>query len=86
MIAFQFRNLLLVKSSEQEGSFAGNPFALAGKLGMHPFVLRKTIQQAKLFTFEELKKIYRDIFQADLNIKTGKIEPATAIDLLIAGV
>jgi len=36
-----------------------------------------------LFTLEELKKIYYKIFQADLNIKTGKIEPEVGLDLLI---
>jgi len=83
MIAFQFRNLLLVKSLERDGMNYNNPYVIAGKLGMHPFVFRKTTQQANFFTLEELKKIYRKIFQADLDIKTGKIEPVTAIDLLI---
>jgi DNA polymerase III delta subunit len=32
----------------------------------------------------ELKKIYRKIFQIDSDIKTGKIEPETALDLLLA--
>ncbi|KKP93768.1 MAG: polymerase III subunit delta protein [Parcubacteria group bacterium GW2011_GWC1_38_6] len=85
MITFQFRNLLLVKSLEQEGMHYGNPYVVASRLGMHPFVFKKTMQQANLFTLEELKKIYRKIFQADLDIKTGKVDSATAIDLLIIG-
>ena len=32
----------------------------------------------------ELKKIYQKIFQIDLDIKTGKIEAETALDLLLA--
>lgn len=83
MIAFQFRNLLLVKSVMKEGVYYTNPYALAGKIGMHPFVFQKTMQQVNLFTFEELNKIYRKIFQVDLDIKTGKVEPSTALDLLI---
>ena len=51
---------------------------------MHPYVIQKSTQQTRKFNFEELKKIYQKIFQVDLDIKTGKIEPETAIDLLIA--
>lgn len=72
MITFQFRNLLAVKSGS--------------KLKMHPYVMKKTIWQSQAFSFEELKKIYRRIFQADLDIKTGKMDPDTALDLLIAGI
>ena len=32
----------------------------------------------------QLKKIYQKIFQVDFDIKTGKIEPETALDLLLA--
>ncbi len=72
MINYQFRNLLLAKSKGFE------------RLKLHPFVARKSIAQARLFTADELKKIYRKIFEADLNIKTGKMEPKTALDLLIS--
>lgn len=100
MINFQFRNLILVKSQElkfnslnfQESSpfsfpqynLRNNLGLLAKKLKMHPYVIKKTIQQAGKFKFEELKKIYEEIFKTDLNIKTGKIESEAALDLLIA--
>jgi DNA polymerase-3 subunit delta len=51
---------------------------------MHPFVVEKTLFQARKFQLEELKKIYQKIFQVDLDIKTGKVDPETALDLLIA--
>jgi len=74
MINFQFRNLLMVKSDEFN----------AGKLKLHPYVIRKTREQARIFSLAELKKIYQKIFKADLDIKTGKIKPETALDLLIS--
>lgn len=81
MLTYQFRNLLLVKDlSQKYQSF----YAISKICGLHPFVARKAYFQAKNFTVEEIKKIYRKIFQADLNIKTGKIEIETALDLLIA--
>ncbi len=84
MINFQFRNLLLVKSCESKAELYVNDMRiLSEKLKLHPYVIRKSIQQARRFTIDELKKIYQKIFQADLNIKTGKIDPQTALDLLI---
>lgn len=85
MINFQFRNLILIKASGLENQpYFDYPLALSKKLKIHPYTIKKTIPQAKKFTFEELKKIYRKIFQLDLDIKTGRIKPETAIDLLIA--
>jgi len=84
MINFQFRNLLIIKSCELKHELYANDMRiLSRKLGIHPYVIGKTIQQMRRFSFEELKKIYRKIFEADLNIKTGKMEPETALDLLI---
>ena len=81
MINFQFRNLLVIKSCELKRELY---VRTSKELGMHPYVIRKTTEQAGKFSLEELKKIYRKIFQADLNIKTGKMEAETALDLLIA--
>lgn len=71
MISFQFRNLLIIKKT--------------GRLDSHPYFVRKTAFLAKSFTFEELKKIYGQIFEADVKIKTGRIDPQTALDLLVIG-
>lgn len=76
MINFQFRNLLMVKSHKTEQGMDED-------LGMHPYVIRKTTEQARKFTTSELKKIYQKIFKVDLSIKTGKINPDVALDLLV---
>jgi len=70
MINFQLRNLLTIKSG--------------ARLNAHPYVIKKTIQQARNFSLGELKKIYQKIFKADLDIKTGKIESEAVLDLLVA--
>ena len=77
MINFQFRNIIGIKDLTERGK----PLTHSG---LHPFVVRKSYQQAQKFSFEELKKIYRKIFQVDYNIKTGKADPQTALDLLVA--
>lgn len=72
MIAFQFRNIISVKDVK-------NP----NNLGINPFVLRKSVFQARNFSMEELKKIYEKIVYLDTDIKTGRISPENALDFLI---
>lgn len=80
MINYQFRNLLIMKDLIEKGI----PFAAAAKkIGMHPFVARKAFYQSQRFSMSELKKIYRSIFQTDLEIKTGKKEPVSGLENLI---
>ncbi len=80
MIAYQFRNLLIIK--ELQGT---QPYgAIAKKSGLHPFVVQKSYYLCNQFSLPELKKIYKKIFQVDSDIKTGKIEAETAIDLLLS--
>lgn len=85
MINFQFRNLLVIKSRYQSANDTRMTqiSGLSRELKLHPYVVKKSIPLVKNFSLEELKKIYRKIFQVDLNIKTGKIDPQTALDLLI---
>ena len=80
MIAYQFRNLLSIKELQ-----ATQPYgAIAKKSGLHPFVVQKSFYLCNSFSIQELKKIYQKIFQIDSDIKTGKVEPELALDLLLA--
>jgi DNA polymerase-3 subunit delta len=72
MIASQMRNIISVK-----GLNGANP-------GMNPFVARKSVQQAKNFSLEDLKRIYGRISQLDTEIKVGKIDPDIVLDVLIS--
>jgi len=69
MISFQFRNLLIIKKT--------------GRLAGHPYFVRKTKALADSFTLGEMEKIYCKIFEADLKMKTGRIDQQLALDLLI---
>jgi len=81
MISLQFRNILIIKDLI-ERKYTYNDIIKKTKL--HPFVVQKNYYQAKKFNIQELKKIYQKIFETDLNIKTGKINPDIGLDLLIA--
>jgi DNA polymerase-3 subunit delta len=77
MIVYGFRTLLIVKdliSKDPKRNSAP---------GIHPFVWRKSIQQAKNFSLDRLEKIYRRLLDFDCATKTSIIEPSIALDLAI---
>ena len=57
--------------------------ALAGKLGVHPFVAEKTERQARAYRVEQLEAALRLLLQTDRAIKTGEAEPELALELFI---
>ena len=81
MINFQFRNILQVADFVEKGY---PYYAILKQSKLHPYIVKKSYSQAKKFSLGELKKIYQKIFQVDLNIKTGRIDPQTGLDILIA--
>jgi len=83
MINFQFRNILLVKDLLERSQ---PYYTILKATKLHPFVVKKSYEQANKFTLAELKSIYRKIFQTDLAIKTGRLDPALALELLIISI
>lgn len=80
MIIRQFRLLLLAKDFLTSG---GYPAELAKTLSVHPYVAEKVAKQSRAFELDQLERIYRALHDYDLQIKTGRIEPELALDLLI---
>jgi DNA polymerase-3 subunit delta len=69
------RELLDANNSEDE---------VAQKLGLHPYPARKISEQARNYSMPALEHIYRRLLDYDADIKTGRIEAATALDVLVA--
>jgi len=82
MIVRQFRLLIQVKELKAGG---GTPRDIAQALRLHPFPARKLHTQATHFTAAQLEAVYRHLLDTDVAIKTGKIDPEVALDLLVAG-
>lgn len=80
MINYQFRNLLIVKDFIEKRLPYG---AIAKKSGLHPFVVKKTFYLCQKFSFEEIKKIYKNILKTDMEIKVGKISPEAGLEMLV---
>ncbi len=82
MIVYQYRNLLIIRDL-MERTKISNSFALAKKTGLHPFVVKKSLDICRHYSLSDLKEIYLSLQDYDFKIKTGKIEPRTALELLI---
>lgn len=83
MLVFHFRNLISIKSLLGEGL---NATEISKRTNIHPYVVEKNAAFARSFQEENLVLIYKKLYSADLSIKTGKMEPELALDLLVAAI
>jgi DNA polymerase-3 subunit delta len=81
MVARQIRILIQVKELNQEGSDGQR---IARRLGLHPFVVRKALDQERNFSMTQLEAIHRRLLKTDVAIKTGQVGPVLALDMMIA--
>ncbi|MBM3206390.1 MAG: DNA polymerase III subunit delta [Candidatus Staskawiczbacteria bacterium] len=81
MIAYQFKNLLVIKELANKGLMYAS---IVKKSGLHPYVVKKNYFVCSQFSQEQLRGIYKSIFIIDSDIKSGRIEPEMALDLLIS--
>jgi len=82
MIVRQVRILIQVKELRQQALDAQ---AMAERLQLHPFVVRKAVAQEGNFTVEQLEFLHRRLLDTDVAIKRGQIDPVLALDTLLAG-
>lgn len=77
MIARQFRNIALAKIDRYQ-----NEAAFSKNTGLHPYVAKKSILQARNFSVAEISAIYDKIISADLGLKSGQ-NPKQALQSII---
>jgi DNA polymerase-3 subunit delta len=81
-LGFQFRALAAVK----EMVSLGLPYeSIVKKTKLHPSVVKKAWEAKKNFSLEELKKGLRRIFDLELGLKTGSMEPSRALSWFVLG-
>jgi len=81
MFVYQVRTLIKLKDLIEKGT---TYYDLAKKSKLHPFVVKKSSEQLRNFSLEQLKKIYHYLLNIELGIKKGRLDGRTALDLLIA--
>lgn len=82
MLTRQFRILIMVK--ERIGSVGYVDYNLIAKqIKQHPFVVKKSLAQARNFSMADLKDKYNKIKDIDKKLKSSKISPEVLFNLLI---
>lgn len=80
LINRQFRILIDLKTMKQAGQDAKT---MAAKAGIMPFAVKRSLEQANMFSLEELKQALSDGIGLETDIKTGNIQEQIAVELLI---
>ena len=82
MVERQLRLLALARDSMDEGLAQQE---LGQRLGGVPqFAVRKTVEQARRHSWDDITWRYNRLLEADLAIKQGRLEPDLALELLVA--
>jgi DNA polymerase-3 subunit delta len=81
MLARQVRIIFQVKEMRDRGKTRGE---IQTKLGLNSdFLLRKAWEQADKYSLARLREVFHRLLEADLSIKTGKLEGEIALDILV---
>jgi DNA polymerase-3 subunit delta len=82
MILRQFRILLELRDLfERDDAMRSDD--LAKRLGLHPFVVKKTLPFIKRFTLTQLKTAYEQLLDFDIKTKTGQGDQSVLLDVLV---
>jgi DNA polymerase-3 subunit delta len=82
MLARQVRIIFQVKEMRGRGKARAE---IQSKLGLtSDFILRKAWEQADKYSLARLCEVFHRLLEADLSIKTGKLDGEIALDILVA--
>ena len=57
---------------------------VASRLALHPFVVHNTMRLASSVSGEEAVKMHKKLFQIELLVKTGRMDPSLSLDFFFA--
>ncbi len=77
MIWKQFRNIAMAKFENNVSDLT-----LTKKAGLHPYVAKKTMAQARNFDIEDILRIYEKLAQADHKLKSGSEPKQVLLSIL----
>lgn len=82
MLTRQFRIFWQIKDADKDSNLTAEQIAL--ELGLHPYVVKKSLSYLKGFSLEQIKKIYQRLLEFEIKIKTQSISLDLLFDLLVA--
>jgi DNA polymerase-3 subunit delta len=80
LLVRQFRNMLYVK---ELGSQGYTPQQMASQLGLHPYAVKITGEQARKFSQERLATMLSELADLDYAMKTGRIDKSLGLELFL---
>ncbi|MEK7518845.1 MAG: DNA polymerase III subunit delta [Patescibacteria group bacterium] len=83
MLTRQLRTLLVVEDCLDRKMASGS---IAAETELHPFVAQKAIAAVRQFPAGTIRKLFLDLAQLDVDMKTGKVDPELALVNFIAKV
>ncbi len=82
MILRQFRILISLRDLfNREENISSDQ--MAKMLGLHPFVVKKSLPLVKRYSLDKLKDIYKQLLEIDIKTKTGLADQSWLIDLFV---
>ncbi len=81
MVAYQFRNIVLLKALLEDKVA---PDKLAAKTGLHPYVVKKSLSFARSFSWTQLQRIFYLLQKVDTAMKSSQTPPRVGLDILVA--
>ncbi len=84
MYVYQLRSMLLVGGAVQDG--LTDRHVIAQVLKIHPFVVQKTLTLVNQIAYQQIKKMYHAMTILDHDVKTGKQNIETGLDLFVSGI
>ncbi|MDR7318533.1 DNA polymerase III subunit delta [Brevibacillus nitrificans] len=80
LFARQFRMLLQVRQLAPRGY---SQQQMAGMIKMHPYAVKKAMEQARHFSEDSLKKLLLILAEDDFRMKSGQVDKRLALELFI---
>jgi len=85
MIMRQFKILLQMRDLfDREDNLTSD--MVAKKLGIHPFVSKKSLPLVKKYNLAKLREVYNQLLQIDIKTKTGQGDQSMLLDLFVGKV
>ena len=81
MFIYQIRVLLKLKDLIEKGT---SFYDLPKLSGLHPYVIKKSSEQLRSFSLNQLKNIYKYLLKIELGLKKGRLDGSAALDLFVA--
>lgn len=82
LTAAQTRALIQVKALSERGL---RPLQIAETAGLAPYTVEKSLPLARRFSFAQLEAAHRALLDVDIALKSSRISPELALDLLTLG-